>query len=93
MKQLSATSDEFMKLERALIDANYLGLALREFGRNENFACAEATGFVADLLIGWARLIGERMREGDKMFFQTTDARASMLAPRRQRSGVLSSTR
>lgn len=62
------TSD-FVKLEHALIEANYLGFTLREFGRDENFACAEATQFVSDLLIGWARFVSERMRKDGRMFY------------------------
>lgn len=67
-KQIENTSD-FLKLEKALIEANYLGFTLREFGRDENFACAEATQFVSELLIGWARFISERMRGGGRMFY------------------------
>ena len=63
------TTSNFLKLEQALIEANYLGFTLREFGRNENFACAEATQFVSELLTGWARFMSERMRKGGDLFY------------------------
>lgn len=69
-------SSDYLKLEQALIEANYLGFALREFGRSENFACAEATQFVSDLLLGWARFMSERMRKGGTLFYQEDNGAA-----------------
>ncbi len=62
------TSDDVAKLEQVLIEASYLGLTLREYGRNENFAYAEATNFLADLLVGWSNMIGDRIYDGEDVF-------------------------
>lgn len=74
MPKRDQNTSDFLKLEKALIEANYLGCALREFGRDENFACAEAKQFVSDLLIGWARFMSERMRKGGDPFFPAESA-------------------
>lgn len=55
--------EEAEQLERTLVEAHYLGLALHRWGRRENFSHGRATGFVADLLIGWALLVGRTLRE------------------------------
>jgi hypothetical protein len=68
MPKRDQNTSDFLKLEHALIEANYLGFTLREFGRREDFACAEATEFVSDLLIGWARFMSQRMRKGGRLF-------------------------
>jgi hypothetical protein len=61
-------SDEVAKLERVLIEASYLGLTLREYGRNNDFAYAEATNFIADLLVGWSNMISDRIYDGEDVF-------------------------
>lgn len=62
------SSDEVAKLERVLIEASYLGLTLREYGRDNDFAFAEATNFIADLLIGWSTMVGDRIYDGEDVF-------------------------
>jgi hypothetical protein len=56
------------KLERALIDAYYLGLALRALGRRSDFAAAGDARATADHLIDWARRTAGRMRSGEALF-------------------------
>ncbi len=68
------------KLEKNLIEAHYLGLELRLAANHPDFRYAAATGFVADLLIGWARFMGARRLEGERLF---EDEHASQAEPRR----------
>lgn len=56
---------ELDQFEGLLIEALYLGVKLKEWGRRKNFSQREATGFTADLLIGWARLMSRTLREGE----------------------------
>ena len=60
-------SDE-AKLERALVEAHYLGLSLRALAANKDFRYAAITASVCELLIGWARFIGSRQKEGERPF-------------------------
>ncbi|MCX7899460.1 MAG: hypothetical protein N2444_05165 [Methylocystis sp.] len=59
---------ESVKLERQLIEAHYLGLALRRTSVLPDFRYGPVTGFVGDMLIGWARFIGARRQEGEPLF-------------------------
>jgi hypothetical protein len=58
------------KLEQALVEAHYLGLSLRALGANRNFRYAAVTVSVSELLIGWARFVGERLQEGERPFIE-----------------------
>ncbi len=56
------------RLEQALVEAHYLGLSLRALAANRNFRYAAITSSVCELLIGWARFVGDRLQEGDRPF-------------------------
>jgi len=64
------------KLERALVEAHYLGLSLRALAANRNFRYAAITASVCELLIGWAKFVGDRIQAGEEPF-------ATRPAPRR----------
>lgn len=66
------------RLEQALVEAHYLGLSLRALAANKNFRYAAITASVCELLIGWARFVGDRLQEGDRPFLNSP-------APRRPR--------
>ncbi|WP_457797770.1 hypothetical protein [Methylocystis sp. S23] len=57
-----------VKLEQALVEAHYLGLSLRALAANRNFRYAAITASVCELLIGWARFVGERLEAGEQPF-------------------------
>ena len=56
------------RLEQALVDAHYLGLSLRALAAREDFRYAAITASVGELLIGWARFVGDRLHEGAQPF-------------------------
>ncbi|QGM97878.1 hypothetical protein [Methylocystis parvus] len=56
------------KLEQALVEAHYLGLSLRALAANRNFRYAAITASVCELLIGWARFVGDRLQAGEQPF-------------------------
>lgn len=56
------------RLEQALVEAHYLGLSLRALAANRNFRYAAITSSVCELLIGWARFVGDRLQEGERPF-------------------------
>lgn len=60
--------NENAKLEQALVEAHYLGLSLRALAANKNFRYAAITASVCELLIGWARFVGDRLQEGERPF-------------------------
>lgn len=57
-----------VKLEQALVEAHYLGLSLRALAANKDFRYAAITASVCELLIGWARFVGDRLQEGERPF-------------------------
>jgi hypothetical protein len=57
--------EELQQLERTVIEAHYLGLTLRRWGRRRNFTLNLSTAFVGELLIGWARLVGRTLTEDE----------------------------
>jgi hypothetical protein len=59
---------ENARLEQALVEAHYLGLSLRALAANKNFRYAAITASVCELLIGWARFVGDRLQEGERPF-------------------------
>ncbi len=67
------------KLEQALVEAHYLGLSLRALAANRNFRYAAITASVCELLIGWARFVGDRLQDGERPF---TNGPAPRRAPR-----------
>jgi hypothetical protein len=60
--------NENAKLEQALVEAHYLGLSMRALAANRDFRYAAATASVCELLIGWARFVGDRLQEGELPF-------------------------
>ncbi len=56
------------RLEQALVEAHYLGLSLRALASDKNFRYAAITSSVCELLIGWARFVGERLQAGERPF-------------------------
>lgn len=56
------------RLEQALVEAHYLGLSLRALAANRNFRYAAITASVCELLIGWARFVGDRLQSGEQPF-------------------------
>jgi hypothetical protein len=66
-ENLEAGNDT-VRLEQALVEAHYLGLSLRALAANRNFRYAAITASVCELLIGWARFVGDRMQEGERPF-------------------------
>ncbi|WP_424363538.1 hypothetical protein [Methylocystis parvus] len=65
------------RLEQALVEAHYLGLSLRALAANKNFRYAAITASVCELLIGWARFVGDRLQEGERPFLNGAAARGS----------------
>ncbi|HEY8163154.1 MAG TPA: hypothetical protein VIF34_12935 [Methylocystis sp.] len=59
---------EKARLEQALVEAHYLGLSLRALAANPNFRYATVTASVCELLIGWARFVGDRLQKGERPF-------------------------
>lgn len=57
-----------VRLEQALVEAHYLGLSLRALAANKRFRYAAITSSVCELLIGWARFVGDRLQEGERPF-------------------------
>jgi hypothetical protein len=74
----SAQSDD-ARLEKALVEAHYLGLSLRALAANRNFRYAAITASVCELLIGWARFVGDRLQEGERPFANAGPRRARAL--------------
>lgn len=64
---LQPESDE-VKLEHLLVEAHYLGLSLRALAANKDFRYAAITASVCELLIGWARFVGDRVHDGERPF-------------------------
>ncbi|WP_442756275.1 hypothetical protein ACNHKD_06575 [Methylocystis sp. JAN1] len=60
--------NESARLEQALVEAHYLGLSLRALAANRNFRYAAITGSICELLIGWARFVGDRLQDGERPF-------------------------
>jgi len=56
------------RLEQALVDAHYLGLSLRALASNRKYRYAAITASICELLIGWARFVGDRLNEGERPF-------------------------
>lgn len=59
---------DLARLEQALVEAHYLGLSLRALAANKDFRYAAITASVCELLIGWARFVGDRLQEGERPF-------------------------
>jgi hypothetical protein len=57
-----------VRLEQALVEAHYLGLSLRALAANRQFRYAAITSSICELLIGWARFVGDRLAEGERPF-------------------------
>lgn len=65
---------ENVKLEQLLIEAHYLGMSMRAIAGDRNFRYASITQFVSSLLIGWARQVGARLQDGERVFSCVPDA-------------------
>ena len=63
-----SADNDYVKLEQALVEAHYLGLSLRALAANRNFRYAAITASVCELLIGWARFVGDRLQAGERPF-------------------------
>lgn len=55
-------------LRQTLLNAMTLGRVMREFGCRDDFKYAGATHYVADVLIEWARTVGEELHEESDIF-------------------------
>ncbi len=66
---------DLAKLEQALVEAHYLGLSLRALAGNRSFRYAAITVSIAELLIGWARFVGDRLQQGENPFVTGPGAR------------------
>jgi hypothetical protein len=75
VEERAAAENELAKLEQALVEAHYLGLSLRALAANRNFRYAAITASVCELLIGWARFVGDRLQEGERPFLAGPVAR------------------
>jgi hypothetical protein len=67
-EEAAAPLDDNTRLEQALVEAHYLGLSLRALAANKNFRYAAITASVCELLIGWARFVGDRLEAGERPF-------------------------
>jgi hypothetical protein len=75
VEERAAAENELAKLEQALVEAHYLGLSLRALAANRNFRYAAITASVCELLIGWARFVGDRLQEGERPYLAGPVAR------------------
>jgi hypothetical protein len=64
----NAPEGESARLEQALVEAHYLGLSLRTLGANRDFRYGPITTSIGELLIGWARFVGGRLHNGERLF-------------------------
>jgi hypothetical protein len=78
-----ANESEKAKLEQALVEAHYLGLSLRALAANPNFRYAAVTVSVCELLIGWARFVGDRLQDGERPFIDSSSQRGGGVGRKR----------
>jgi hypothetical protein len=72
----NGVEQDLMRLEQALVEAHYLGLSLRALAANRKFRYAAVTASVCELLIGWARFVGDRLQAGEQPFAKGPGTRA-----------------
>lgn len=83
MSEIEDVSREFKRLEQALVEAHYLGLSMRTLAANRNFRYAAITTSVSELLLGWARFVGDRIHEGEAPYAPAPEPQGHPPARRR----------
>jgi hypothetical protein len=76
----NGVEQDLMRLEQALVEAHYLGLSLRALAANRKFRYAAVTASVCELLIGWARFVGDRLQAGEQPFVKGAGSRGRGVA-------------